>query len=120
MHSDYGTFFSPRVSALLRTGSDWSVRASAGTGFSAPTPLIEEVEARSLGLVNPLRDLRAERAQSASLDVKWAREAAGCGCQRVRVPGAAIRSISWRQSKPARLELINDSQDLVVARARSC
>ncbi len=74
VHSDYGTFFSPRVSALFRTGSSWSVRASAGTGFSAPTPLIEEVEARSLGLVNPLRGLRAERAQSTSLDVKWARE----------------------------------------------
>jgi outer membrane receptor for ferrienterochelin and colicins len=71
-HSDYGTFFSPRVSALIRVGSEWSLRASAGTGFSAPTPLIEDVQARSLGLVNPLRGLRAERAQSASLDLKWA------------------------------------------------
>ena len=71
-HSDYGTFVSPRLSALLRTGSDWSLRASVGTGFSAPTPLVEEVEARSIGVLNPLQGLRAERASSASLDAKWA------------------------------------------------
>jgi outer membrane receptor for ferrienterochelin and colicins len=71
-HSDYGTFVSPRLSALFRVGPQWSIRASAGTGFSAPTPLVEEVEARSIGLLNPLRGLQAERAQSVSIDVKWA------------------------------------------------
>src|SRR6516165_6738091 len=34
----YGTFFSPRVSALLRRGA-WTSRVSAGQGFFAPTPL---------------------------------------------------------------------------------
>jgi outer membrane receptor for ferrienterochelin and colicins len=71
-HSDYGTFVSPRVSALFRTGEDWSLRASIGTGFAAPTPLIEEVQARSLALLNPVRGLRAERASSMSIDAKWA------------------------------------------------
>lgn len=71
-HSDYGTFVSPRVSALFRIESDWSLRASVGTGFAAPTPLVEDVQARSLGLLNPLRGLRAERASSVSLDAKWA------------------------------------------------
>lgn len=111
-HSDYGTFFSPRVSALLRTGSDWTVRASAGTGFSAPTPLIEEVEARSLGLVNPLRDLRAERAQSASLDVKWAEKPLDVNvsvfASRVQHPLDVVAAV-----EPGRLELINDSRELV-------
>ena len=37
-HSEYGWFFSPRVSALLRSG-DWSTRLSTGTGFFGPTPL---------------------------------------------------------------------------------
>ncbi|HKU17420.1 MAG TPA: TonB-dependent receptor [Steroidobacteraceae bacterium] len=71
-HNDYGTFFSPRLSALLRTGDDWSVRASIGTGFAAPTPLLEEIEATSLAHLAPLRGLEAERAASASLDTKWA------------------------------------------------
>jgi outer membrane receptor for ferrienterochelin and colicins len=71
-HSDYGTFLSPRLSALLRTESNWSLRASIGTGFAAPTPLIEDLQARSLGLLNPLHDLRAERASSVSVDAKWA------------------------------------------------
>ena len=91
-HSDYGTFFSPRVSALFRTAADWSLRASVGTGFAAPTPLIEDVQARSLGLLNPLRGLRAERASSMSLDAKWAREAVGRERQRVLVRRSAIRS----------------------------
>lgn len=74
-HSDYGTFVSPRVSALLRPPmGQWSLRASVGTGFAAPTPLVEEVQARSLGVLNPLHGLRAERASSASLDGKWARK----------------------------------------------
>lgn len=72
VHSDYGTFVSPRFSALFRPQPHWSVRASVGTGFSAPTPLVEDVQARSLGLLNPLRGLRAERAASVSLDAKWA------------------------------------------------
>lgn len=73
-HNDYGTFFSPRVSALFRTGEAWSLRASIGTGFASPTPLIEEVQARSIALLNPLRDLQAERASSISIDAKWAQE----------------------------------------------
>lgn len=37
-HSDYGPRLSPRVSALYRPGP-WTVRASYGRGFFAPTPL---------------------------------------------------------------------------------
>lgn len=67
-HSEYGTFASPRVSALLRPAEDWSVRASAGTGFFAPTPWTEETEAVGLSRLVPTA-LEAEHARSASLDI---------------------------------------------------
>ena len=72
-HSDFGTFMSPRLSALFRQpNSDWSVRASVGMGFAAPTPFVDEIEATGLGALLALRALHAERATTASLDVKWA------------------------------------------------
>ena len=40
VHSEYGTFVSPRVSALLRSGG-WTSRLSVGTGFFPTTPLID-------------------------------------------------------------------------------
>jgi iron complex outermembrane receptor protein len=70
--SHYGTFVSPRLSALLREpGSAWSVRASIGGGFTLPTPFVDEVDATGLGSVLPLAGLHAERATTASLDAKW-------------------------------------------------
>ncbi|HEX6372425.1 MAG TPA: TonB-dependent receptor [Longimicrobium sp.] len=68
-HSGYGTFFSPRLSALLRPAAGWSVRASAGAGYYAPTPFTEETEAIGLAELSPLQDVKAERARGASLDV---------------------------------------------------
>jgi outer membrane receptor for ferrienterochelin and colicins len=67
-HSEYGTFFSPRISALLRSGR-WSSRLSTGTGFFGPSALTEETEAA--GLTNAVIDgeLRAEKGRSASVDV---------------------------------------------------
>jgi iron complex outermembrane receptor protein len=68
----YGTFVSPRLSALFREpGSPWSVRASVGGGFSPPTPFVEEVEATSLASLLPLAAVHAERAVTASVDGKW-------------------------------------------------
>jgi iron complex outermembrane receptor protein len=66
-HSEYGTFFSPRVSALLRRGA-WTARLSAGTGFFGPTVLTEETEAAGLSRLTVPRALRAERGRSVSLD----------------------------------------------------
>ena len=67
-HSEYGTFFSPRISALLRSGA-WSSRLSTGTGFFGPSALTEETEAA--GLTNAVIDgeLRAEKGRSASFDL---------------------------------------------------
>ena len=67
-HSEYGTFFSPRVSALLRSGS-WTSRLSLGTGFFGPSPLTEETEATGLSRLVVPRALRAEQGRSASLDI---------------------------------------------------
>ena len=67
-HSDYGAFFSPRVSVLLRPG-EWTARLSAGTGYYAPTPFTEETEAVGLSRLDPLEGLEAERARSFSVDV---------------------------------------------------
>lgn len=68
VHSEYGTFFSPRVSALARMGR-WTSRLSIGTGFFAPTPLTEETEAAGLTRLVIEHPLVAERGLSASFDV---------------------------------------------------
>lgn len=70
-HSDFGTFLSPRLSALFRLNPDVSLRVSAGGGFAPPTPLLDETEDIGFGSLEPMRGLRAEQASSASLDLKW-------------------------------------------------
>jgi iron complex outermembrane receptor protein len=67
-HNEYGTFFSPRVSMLTRSGR-WTTRASVGTGFFASTPLTEETEAAGLTRLQIEGPLEAERGLSASFDV---------------------------------------------------
>src|SRR4029079_6115688 len=67
-HSEYGTFVSPRVSALVRNGA-WTSRVSLGTGFYGPSPLTEETEAAGLTRLIIPRPLRAEAGRSTSLDV---------------------------------------------------
>jgi len=70
-HSDYGTFFNPRGSALLRLPHNVTARLSAGTGVFAPTPFTEETEAVGLTNLLNLRNVKVERAWSASGDVGW-------------------------------------------------
>jgi outer membrane receptor for ferrienterochelin and colicins len=69
-HSRYGTQFSPRLSLLYRDAG-WTVRASGGQGFFAPTPFIEEIEAAGMSRLAPLNELRAETATTASLDIGY-------------------------------------------------
>ena len=71
-HNEYGTRFSPRLSALYRPGP-WKIRASIGRGFFAPTPFVEEIEAAGLSRLAPLNGLQAETAETASLDIGYAR-----------------------------------------------
>jgi iron complex outermembrane receptor protein len=67
-HSDFGTFVSPRLSALVRNGA-WTSRISLGSGFFAPSALTEETEAAGLARLTVTAPLKAERGRSASFDV---------------------------------------------------
>jgi iron complex outermembrane receptor protein len=69
-HSEYGTFLSPRLSALYKPGA-WTLRASWGRGFFGPTPFVEQIEATGLSRLEPLGNLRAETAQTASVDIGY-------------------------------------------------
>lgn len=68
VHSQYGVFFSPRLSALIRRPG-WTSRLSVGQGFFAPTPLTEETEAAGLTRLFLPRPLAAERGRSAFADL---------------------------------------------------
>ncbi len=68
-HSDYGTQFAPRLSALVRLGQTWTLRASGGGGYFAPTPFTEETEVTGLRSLRPLVNLSVERATGGSLDL---------------------------------------------------
>jgi iron complex outermembrane receptor protein len=67
-HSQFGTFVSPRFSALVR-GAAWHARVSVGGGFFAPSPLTDETEAAGLSRLDVTLPLKAERGRSASLDL---------------------------------------------------
>ena len=106
-NDQYGTFVSPRLSALFREpGSPWSLRASIAGGFTPPTPFVDEVEATGLGSVLPLADVHAERAITASLDAKWSAGGwdvnASVFTSELRDPLAALPAAAEK------LEIIND------------
>ena len=73
VHSTYGVLASPRVSVLLRPSNYWTARLSTGLGWFAPTPFTEETDETGLARLAPLGELEAERAQTASGDLTWAR-----------------------------------------------
>jgi outer membrane receptor for ferrienterochelin and colicins len=67
-HSAYGTFISPRISALFRSGG-WTSRLSVGIGFFPTSALTEETEAAGLSRLTVRGPLKAETGDSASFDV---------------------------------------------------
>ncbi len=69
-HSEFGSQFSPRISLLYRP-DDWTIRASYGRGYFAPTPFVEEIEAAGLSRLEPLNNIRAETAITSSLDIGY-------------------------------------------------
>ena len=69
-HNEYGTSFSPRVSMLYRPGN-WTFRGSVASGFFAPIPFVEEIEAAGLSRLEPLDGLEKETARTASLDIGY-------------------------------------------------
>ncbi len=100
-HSQYGTFFSPRLAALLRSGR-WSSRVSAGTGFLGSSPLTEETEAIGLTRLVIPRPLRAEEGRSASLDL-------------TRTDGPLSYTVMLFASRVAHPIDVDPSQGLVLA-----
>jgi len=70
-HSAFGTFFSPRLSVLLRPASQWTARVSGGRGHFAPSPFTDETDATGLSVLAPLAGVRPEDATSISGDVTW-------------------------------------------------
>jgi iron complex outermembrane receptor protein len=103
-HSRYGLFASPRLSLLYKPKPAISARLSAGTGFFAPTPFMEETEETGLARVRPPAGLRAERARNASLDATWTRgpvEVVGT------VYGSTIRDPLARRVTGERVEIVN-------------
>ena len=71
VHSEFGAFFSPRLSLLLRPSSQWTVRVSGGRGHFAPSPFTEDTDATGLAPIAPLEGIRPETANSLSSDVTW-------------------------------------------------
>ncbi|MGH7562426.1 MAG: TonB-dependent receptor [Gemmatimonadales bacterium] len=69
VHPDAGVQLTQRLALLGRPAEGWSVRVSAGTGFSAPTAVTEETEAIGLRAVRPVAELERERSFGAMLDV---------------------------------------------------
>jgi outer membrane receptor for ferrienterochelin and colicins len=69
-HSEYGDHFSPRLSLLYRPGP-LRIRASLGSGFYAPTPFVEEIEAAGLSRLEVPTGLDAETAETASFDIGY-------------------------------------------------
>jgi outer membrane receptor for ferrienterochelin and colicins len=68
IHHTYGSFFSPRVAALVHRDG-WTSRFSVGRGFFASTPLTEETEAAGLSRLSMPVPLVAESGTSFSADV---------------------------------------------------
>lgn len=103
-HDRFGTQFSPRVSALYRPGR-WTIRASLGRGYFAPTPFVDEIDAAGLSRLEPLGDLVAETAATASLDIGWAR---GAWEANLTLFGADIDNATRLEpTAPDRVRLVN-------------
>lgn len=67
-HNVFGSHISPRASLLVRA-SGWTARLSGGSGFFAPTPFTEEVEAVGLRRLTAGEPWIVERARNSMVDV---------------------------------------------------
>ena len=73
-HNEFGTFVSPRVSALLRPAEPWTVRVSAGPRlFRADAVHRRDRGHRSRRASRRSATCDAERADNVSADVTWTR-----------------------------------------------
>ncbi len=70
-HSAFGTFFSPRLSLLVRPAPQWTARVSGGRGHFAPSPFTEETDATGRSVLAPMSGINPEDATSISSDLTW-------------------------------------------------
>ena len=70
-HSAFGTFFSPRLSLLVRPVPQWTARLSGGRGHFAPSPFTEETDATGRSILAPMSGISPEDATSISTDLTW-------------------------------------------------
>ena len=101
----YGTFFSPRLAALLRWRG-WTSRLSGGQGFSAPSPLTEETEAAGFSRLSVPVPLVAERGRTASFDLS---RSVGPASATATVFASTVRH-PIHVERTGRYELINSPQ----------
>jgi iron complex outermembrane receptor protein len=93
------------VSLLSRPSPVWTIRLGAGGGAFAPTPFTEETEETGLSFLLPLKDLRAERARTASVDVT---RRAGPFDVTVTAFGSVVRDpVQLRNVDASHVELVN-------------
>ncbi len=71
VHSEFGTFASPRASVMFKPSSEVTLRLGGGMGFKAPTIFVEEAEERGFRGVRLDPDVKAERSGSGTFDVNW-------------------------------------------------
>ncbi len=71
-HPDAGVQFTERLAVLTKPAEGWSVRASVGTGYAAPSATTEETEAIGLRAIVPGTALRPEKSVGAMLDINGA------------------------------------------------
>lgn len=71
IHNSYGTFLTPRLSLMFRPLDNLTFRVGGGTGYKAPTIFTEETESGTYKRIYPLQNVKAEKAQSISLDVNY-------------------------------------------------
>lgn len=104
-HNEAGVFLSPRVAARWRLAAEWTLRVSAGSGFMAPTPFIEETEAVGLARLDPLAGLGNERLTGGSLDVGGL--AGGVELNATVFASWLARPVGMVPSSPGRVALAN-------------
>ena len=116
-NNQYGTYASPRLSALFRQpGSPWSLRASAGGGFAAPTPFVEEVESTSLGSARAAAGIACRTRLDRVTGWQMGAGCVGCECQCVQFGHS--QSVGDAAGRGQRLELVNDTRAAQSARGR--
>ncbi|RAJ37329.1 TonB-dependent receptor [Pedobacter cryoconitis] len=72
-HNEYGFFFLPKISGLLKINQHFSMRLGGGLGYKAPTVFTEDAERIQFRNVLPIdvKNTKAERSYGANYDVNY-------------------------------------------------